>query len=59
MWAPGTDIPPPATHDAVAAHLQHAAESYFYIGQVIAMPALADAPKRVRQTPPQQGGPKG
>jgi hypothetical protein len=58
MWGASSGLPPVQTHQAIEAHLRHAAESYFYIGQVIAMPSLADAPRRVRETPPEQGGPR-
>jgi hypothetical protein len=58
MWGQSTATPAVQTHEAIEAHLQHAAESYFYIGQVIAQPDLADAPKRVRETPAEQGGPR-
>ena len=58
MWGSTGGLPPAQTHPAIEAHLRHAAESYFYIGQVIAMPGLADAPRRVRATPPEQGGPR-
>lgn len=58
MWG-ATDGPPPAKmHEAIEAHLKHAAESYFYLGQVIAMPSLADAPRRRKETPPAEGGPR-
>lgn len=58
MWGASTAAPPVQTHETIEAHLKHAAESYFYIGQVIAMPSLADAPRRVRETPPEEGGPR-
>ncbi len=58
MWGTSSASPAPQTNDAIEAHLKHAAESYFYIGQVIAMPSLADAPRRVRETPPSEGGPR-
>ncbi|MDP9116746.1 MAG: hypothetical protein M3O28_05710 [Actinomycetota bacterium] len=59
MWGTSsTELPPGPTHGPIAAHLQHAAESYFYIGQVIAMPRLADEPRRVREKAPEAGGPR-
>jgi hypothetical protein len=44
-------------HEAIDANLNHAVEVYIYLGQVIAMPALADAPRKVRQARPEEGGP--
>ncbi|MDA8046397.1 MAG: hypothetical protein M0Z30_14345 [Actinomycetota bacterium] len=58
MWGATTGPPPPQVHEAIETALKHAAEAYFYLGQVIAMPALADAPKRERETAPEDGGPK-
>lgn len=58
MWGATSGPPPAQAHEGIEASLKHAAESYFYVGQVIAMPSLADAPRRVRQTPPEQGGPR-
>lgn len=58
LWA-DTSAPPPANlHEAVEAHLKHAIESYFYVGQVIAIPALADEPRRVREEQPEEDKPK-
>lgn len=48
LWAAGTAPPPANLHQTVEAHLKHAVESYFYLGQIISLPALADAPRRVR-----------
>ncbi len=56
LW-PGEGAPPAKLHEAVEASLKHAIESYFYVGQVIAMPSLADAPHRSRATEPDQGRP--
>lgn len=51
--------PPEKLHENIEASLKHAVETYFYLGQVIAMPSLADAPRRVRDNPdPDQGRPK-
>ncbi len=58
MWGSASGPPPAQVHEAIETALKHGAEVYFYLGQVIAMPALADAPKRERETPPEEGGPK-
>lgn len=58
LWGAASQHPPAKVHEAIEANLKHAAESYFYLGQLIAMPSLADAPRRVRQEQPQQGGPR-
>ncbi|MGH9301851.1 MAG: hypothetical protein ACRD0I_05350 [Acidimicrobiales bacterium] len=52
MWGTSSGAPPTQVHEAIEAGLKHAAESYFYLGQVIAMPSLADAPKRVHEEAP-------
>lgn len=44
-------------HEAIEASLKHAIESYFYLGQVIAMPILAEAPQRSRATVPDDDRP--
>ena len=51
LWGAATATPPARMHEAIEANLKHAAEAYFYLGQVIAMPSLADAPRRVRAEP--------
>lgn len=48
MWGDSTSEPLPQTHAVIESSLKTAAETYFYLGQVIAMPSLADAPRRVR-----------
>lgn len=48
LWSDAKEAPPASVHEAVESHLQHAVESYFYLGQVMAVPALADGPRRVR-----------
>ena len=53
LWGAATAAPPAQMHEAIEANLKHAVESFFYIGQVIAMPKLADAPKRVREAQPE------
>lgn len=58
LWAATSGPPPANLHQTVEAHLKHAVESYFYLGQVIAMPSLADAPRRVRETEMDQGAPR-
>jgi hypothetical protein len=57
LWGATTGPAPAQLHEAIEANLKHAVESYFYVGQVIAMPALADAPRRVRQSEPEQERP--
>ena len=57
LWGASNGPAPAQLHEAIEANLKHAVESYFYIGQVIAMPSLADAPRRVRQAEPDQGRP--
>ncbi|MHB1709970.1 MAG: hypothetical protein ACYCV7_01005, partial [Acidimicrobiales bacterium] len=34
MWGASSEPPPAKMHEAIEAHLKHAAESYFYLGQV-------------------------
>lgn len=48
MWGDPTSEPLPQTHAVIESSLKTAAETYFYLGQLIAMPSLADAPRRVR-----------
>lgn len=48
MWGDTTGTPLPQAHPVIESSLKTAAETYFYLGQVIAMPSLADAPRRVR-----------
>lgn len=48
MWGDSTSEPLPQAHAVIESSLKTAAETYFYLGQVIAMPSLADAPRRVR-----------
>ncbi len=50
LWAAASGPPPANLHETIEAHLKHAVEAYFYIGQVLAMPALAEAPRRVRDS---------
>ncbi len=57
LWGATAGPPPAKLHEVIEANLKHAAESYFYLGQVIAMPGLADAPRRVRQAGSEQDGP--
>ena len=49
LWASTATAPPANLHEAIEAHLKHAIEVYFYLGQVASMPSLADAPRRARQ----------
>lgn len=57
LWGGTTGRPPASVHEGVEANLKHATEAYFYLGQLIAMPNLADAPRRLKQTqPPERGG---
>lgn len=59
LWGATSGPPPEKLHENIEASLKHAVETYFYLGQVIAMPSLADAPRRVRDNPdPDQGRPK-
>lgn len=53
LWGASTAAPPAKMHEAIEGGLKHAAEAYFYLGQVIAMPSLADAPRRVRDAEPE------
>lgn len=55
LWSASTGAPPANLHETIEAHLKHAVESYFYLGQVVAMPALADAPRRVRDAQGAEG----
>lgn len=50
LWSARGDAAPRSVHEAVEAHLKHAIEVYFYLGQVTAMPTLADtlAPRAAR-----------
>ncbi len=48
MWGATTGAPLAQSHEVIESSLKNAAETYFYLGQVIAMPSLADAPRRVR-----------
>ncbi len=58
LWG-ATNRPPAAKlHEAIEAHLKHAVEAYFYLGQVVSMPSLADAPRRVRETESEDGNPR-
>lgn len=50
MWGADSAPPPAGAHAPIEANLKNAAESYFYLGQVIAMPSLADTPRRQRPT---------
>lgn len=56
MWG-AASTPPRAAHEGIELRLKDAAESHFYIGQVLAMPGLADAPRRPRTPTSDQGGP--
>jgi hypothetical protein len=58
MWGATSGKAPAQAHEAIEANLKHAAESYFYLGQVIAMPSLADAPRRVHEAAPEEDKPK-
>ena len=58
MWGGSTGPAPAQVHEGIETALKHAAEAYFYLGQVIATPSLADAPRRERETPPEENGPK-
>lgn len=58
LWGATSGPPPAQVHEAIEANLKHAAESYFYLGQVIAMPNLADAPRRVRDDGRGEQGPR-
>lgn len=49
LWTARNGSPPAHLHEAIEAHLKHAVEVYFYLGQVAAMPALAAAPRRARE----------
>lgn len=57
LWGSTSGPVPAQLHEAIEANLKHAVETYFYLGQVIAVPSLADAPRRVRQSAPDQGRP--
>ncbi len=57
LWGASTGPAPAKLHEGIEANLKHAVESYFYVGQVMAMPALADVPRRVRQAEADQGRP--
>lgn len=50
LWGATSGSAPAAAHEAIETNLKHAAECYFYLGQVIAMPYLADEPRRVQKT---------
>lgn len=56
LWTARSGPPPAQLHEAIEAHLKHAVEVYFYLGQVAAMPALADAPRRARDNQGDQPG---
>ncbi|MHB1533323.1 MAG: hypothetical protein ACYC1D_01670 [Acidimicrobiales bacterium] len=58
LWGASAGPPAPKLHEAIEANLKHAVESYFYVGQIVAMPSLADIPRRVREEAPEQGGPR-
>ena len=49
MWGSEGTPPPAQVHEAIESSLKQAAETYFYLGQLIAMPTLADAPRRLRE----------
>ena len=57
LWGATAGPAPAKLHEAIEANLKRAVESYFYVGQVMAMPALADAPRRVRQSASDEGRP--
>ncbi|MHB1488325.1 MAG: hypothetical protein ACYCS7_06125 [Acidimicrobiales bacterium] len=57
LWGTATGLPPAKLHESIEAHLKHAVESYFYVGQIMAMPRLADAPRRVREEQPAPDAP--
>ncbi len=49
LWGALDGPAPQKVHEAIEANLKHAAESYFYLGQILAMPSIADIPQRVRR----------
>lgn len=55
MWVATSGPPPAKAHEVIETNLKQATETYFYLGQVIAMPSLADAPRRVHETAPEEG----
>lgn len=47
LWGATSGPPPARMHEAIEANLKTAAETHFYLGQVLAMPRLAELPRRV------------
>lgn len=50
LWSGAGGAPHVQIHEDIESNLKAAAETYFYLGQVIAMPPLADVPRPVRGT---------
>ncbi|PZS19961.1 MAG: hypothetical protein DLM54_06195, partial [Acidimicrobiales bacterium] len=60
LWGATSGPPPPQMHEAIEGNLKRAAAGYFYLGQLLAMPSLADVPQPASQVQPgaQPEGPR-
>lgn len=58
LWGALNGPAPQKMHEAIEANLKHAAESYFYLGQILAMPSIAYMPQRRRESQQDPGAPQ-
>lgn len=49
LWGATSGPPPARMHEAIEANLKTGAETHFYLGQLLAMPRLAELPRRTRE----------